>query len=76
MDRETMEMALVGYRQQVAVLSAKISEIEKGLRAPAVKRGHPRVVGVPRAAGKRKVSAETRAKMSAAQKARRAMAKG
>jgi hypothetical protein len=79
-DNEILRMALVGYRQQIADLSAKVTEIEKGLRAPVhtKTRRALAVVGAPQTVHvvkKRKMSAAGRAHIIAAQKARWAKVK-
>ena len=82
-DNEILRMALVGYRQQIADLSAKVTEIEcelckefpfsktRGRRALAVVDA-PKTVHVVK---KRKMSAAGRANIIAAQKARWAKVK-
>src|ERR1017187_10508689 len=81
-NNELLQMALVGYRQQIAALSAKVTEIEKGLRTPVHTKTRGRrpmaLVDVPKAVHvvkKRKMSAAGRARIVAAQKARWAKVK-
>jgi hypothetical protein len=62
-------MALVGYRQKVMAISAKITDIERMLRGAKPTKGNFQVAGEP----KRKFSAATRKKMAAAQRARRSV---
>ena len=78
-NNEMLQMALVGYRHQIAALSAKVTEIEKGLRTPKARgRRALAVVDAPKTVHvvkKRKMSAAGRARIAAAQKARWAKVK-
>jgi len=69
LDRQTLEAALIGYEHQKAAIDAKIAQLKAHLG------GHV-VVAVPGATkSRRKFSAETRAKMAAAQQRRWAVKK-
>jgi hypothetical protein len=64
-DRDTLEAALIGYEQQKRAIDLKIAQIRAQLS------GGNAPVAAPKAKkGRRKFSAETRAKMAAAQKRR------
>jgi hypothetical protein len=69
LDRETLEAALIGYEQQRQAVEIKISQLRAHL-------GGHLAVAVPRPKkGRRKFSAETRAKMAASQQKRWASAR-
>ena len=73
LDRATLEAALVGYQQQLQVIETKMTELRRRLGKPAgpgpVKKA---VKSSPR---KHRMSAEGRARIAAAQRARWAKTK-
>lgn len=66
MNREILEMALVGYRAKMVELSTKVTAIEIELRGET---------GQPTLVKKHKRSAESRARMAASQRKRWALAR-
>jgi hypothetical protein len=75
LDAATLQAALVGYRQQLEYIQAKMAEIQRKLG----KSGPVRVVtpapGPHRVRRKHRISAEGRARIAAAQRARWAKTK-
>ena len=76
LDKATMEAALVGYQQQLQQIEAKMADLrrllgDKPAAAPAVKRAPKAATGKQR----HRMSAEGRARIAAAQKARWAKVK-
>ena len=75
LDKATLEAALLGYQHQVEEIQAKISAIRKMLTGNASVAGpKARKAAAPRKQ-KHKMSAEGRARIAAAQRARWAKAK-
>ena len=77
LDKATLEAALVGYQQQLQQIEAKMAELrrmlgEKPAEAPAAKRA-PKAA--PAKKQKHRMSAEGRARIAAAQRARWAKTK-
>ena len=73
LDRATIEAALVGYQQQLDEIQGKMSELRHRLgrspgRSPAAAKAA--AGGAPRAGRKHRMSAEGRARIAAAQRAR------
>jgi hypothetical protein len=64
LDRETLEAALIGFEHQKAAIDTKIAQLKARLG------GHVVAVVTGAKKGRRKFSAETRAKMAAAQQKR------
>lgn len=68
LDRATMEAALVGYQQQLQQIETKMSELRRKLGKPAGPiPAKPAAKAAPR---KHRMSAEGRARIAAAQRAR------
>ena len=77
LDKATLEAALVGYQQHLQQIEAKMADLRRMLRqvpaaAPAAKRASK---AVPRKQKKHRMSAEGRARIAAAQRARWAKVK-
>jgi len=70
LDRPTLEAALVGYQRQLEDIQGKISELRRRLggRAPAA--AAPSAAPRPARRRRHKMSAEGRARIAAAQRAR------
>ncbi len=73
LDKATLEAALLGYRQQLQEIDAKMAEIRRMLSGSAAKA--PAKPAVAPARQKHRMSAEGRARIAAAQRARWAKAK-
>jgi hypothetical protein len=77
LDRATLEAALVGYQQHLQQIEAKMAELRRQLggapaAAPVAKQARQ---AAPAAKQKHRMSAEGRARIAAAQRARWAKAK-
>jgi hypothetical protein len=75
LDRATMEAALVGYQRQLEEIQAKMDELRRRLGRPGGNRAPAAAVRQsaarsPRAGRKHRMSAEGRARIAAAQRAR------
>ena len=75
LDKATLEAALVGYQHQVEEIQAKISAIRKMLTGAASAVGPKAKKAAAPHKQKHKMSAEGRARIAAAQRARWAKAK-
>jgi len=70
LDRATMEAALVGYQRQLEEIQEKMTELRRRLGGSAGRPSIAKASGESKAPRKHRISAEGRARIAAAQKAR------
>ena len=79
LDKATLEAALVGYQQQLQQIEMKMAEIRRLVQGGSSAGSSPKrppAVAAPAKKPKHQMSAEGRARIAAAQRARWAKAKG
>jgi hypothetical protein len=70
LDRATMEAALVGYQRQLEEIQGKMTELRRRLGGSAGRATAAKSNGVAKGPRKHRMSAEGRARIAAAQRAR------